>query len=258
MTAVILIPSTATVPLIWYVLLVAVIVIVSCTVASLAGFGGNLLALPFLTWVCGDLWLAVVALLLLGTIQSVLMAITARRHVQWRPLSALVGWSVAGLPIGMLLAIHLPMQPAMLLMGLVIALGGMVGFAVATGDIQSRPFRLLDRGMLLAAGVMHGAFGCGGPTIVLAARRTIPEKHAFRGTLFVFWIFLNGLALTGLMVHLATPGLAMLMAISIPGMLAGSWSGQQLAHRVSQRRFGELVAILLVTAGLATIVRAWS
>jgi hypothetical protein len=251
------IPPAAVAGTVPFLLLVAAIVLVSCAVAALAGFGGNLLALPFLAWVCGDLWLAVVLLLLLGMTQSLVMATATLRHVRWRPLAELAAWSAIGIPVGLLCVSRLPQRPLMILMGLVILAGGLAGFASVTARVDPRPFRLRDRVLLLVAGVMHGAFGCGGPTVVLAARRVLPEKQAFRATLFVFWLLLNGFALVGVAARRTTPGLPLLLAVGLPCMLLGSWAGHRLARGVSQRRFGELVAGLLAVTGLVTIVRAW-
>lgn len=240
-----------------FVAWVAVIVTASCSIAALAGFGGNLLALPPLAWVCGDLRPAVVLVLLIGTCQSLIMATANRRAVRWPALARLVGWSLAGLPLGWALSRSLPERPLMLLMGLVILVGAVAGhLQTARAEAPSR-FGIGARLLLVGAGVMHGAFGCGGPTVVLAARGALAEKDAFRATMFCFWVFLNALALVGMTDGLASPGLPLLLVVSLPCMVLSSWIGQRLARRVAQRRFAELVAGMLALTGLVTMVRAW-
>lgn len=249
------IPSTTLLGAAPFLVLFAAIILSSSIVSSLAGFGGGVLALPFVVWVCGDLWLAVIVLLLLGTVQCGLMAILNIRHVQWRRLGALAGWSALGIPAGLLLATRLPRQPVMIAMGLVILAGGVAGFSTVRSGAQGQPLRLVDRANLIAAGIMHGAFGCGGPTVVLAARHVLPTKEAFRGTLFVFWVLLNGLALIGLAPHASAAGLPLLLLVGLPSMMLGSWSGERVSRRITQQRFARIVASLLILTGLITILR---
>ncbi|MBI5832582.1 MAG: sulfite exporter TauE/SafE family protein [Armatimonadetes bacterium] len=250
-------PASAAVGPTAFVLWVALIMTTACGIAALAGFGGNLLALPFVAWVCGDLWPAVVLVLLIGTLQSLAMAAANVRAVRWRSLGALVAWSAAGLPLGLALTHWLPQRPLMLLMGLVILVGAVAGHLQVAQAGEERRFGLGARLLLLAAGIMHGAFGCGGPTVVLAARGTLREKDAFRATMFAFWVFLNAFALAGMYQRLTVPGLPLLVAVGLPCMALGSWLGQTMSRRVPQKRFGELVAAMLAVTGLVTMARAW-
>ncbi len=249
-------PSSAVLSPAAFVAAVALIMLLSCAVAALAGFGGNLLAIPPLAAVCGDLWPAVVLVLLIGTLQSLVMAAGNARAVRWRALGALAGWSALGVPLGRALTHWLPQQPLELAMGLVILVGAAAGHLQMHDDGAERPLSAGSRLLLLGAGIMHGAFGCGGPTVVLAARGHLRDKDAFRATLFAFWIVLNGFALATMAGRLTAPGLPLLAVIGLPCMMAGSWLGQRLAARVNQKRFGELVAAMLALTGLVTIIRA--
>jgi len=110
--------------------------------------------------------------------------------------------------------------------------------------------------MLLFAGLMHGAFACGGPTVALAARRLLPEKNAFRATLFAYWLFLNALAFCAVWRHFSIKPVAGLFMVSIPAMVFTGWLGVRLAGRVSQRAFARATALLLILSGLAAIANA--
>jgi len=239
-----------------FLCLYAVIVFGSSAVGALAAFGGALLALPPLAWLSGDLRLAVITLLLLGFVGGVQLAVAPVRHVQWRPLGGLLGWTAATVPIGLLMATSLPQGPMMIALGVTTLVGGVSGFSAGLPQVASRPFRLVDRFLLLAAGVMHGAFGCGGGPVVLAARHAVPAKESFRGTLFVFWLFLNSLTLAGFAASPSPWAQALLLtAVGLPCMIAGNYVGQRLARRISQRLFGAILAALLAVTGIVTIVR---
>jgi hypothetical protein len=239
-----------------FLILFGMIVAGSNLIAALAGFGGNLLALPFLAWITGDLKLSVILVLLLGTGQAVIMAAANSRHVQLKPLAGLAGWSALGIPAGLLLAARLPQQAMLLGLGLVVLAGGIAGFFTVSSHLLSRPLRLVDRALLILGGVLHGAAGCGGLPVVIAARHILPAKESFRGTIFVFWIFLDVVVLIGLAWHASLKQPLLLAVLGLPCMIAGSYVGERLSRRISQNAFARMVALLLVVSGLMTIGRA--
>jgi hypothetical protein len=114
-----------------------------------------------------------------------------------------------------------------------------------------------SKALLAFGGVMHGAFGMGGPTVVLAMRHAVPEKDAFRATLFAFWAVLAVFAMAPRLQHFTWNPLAGLVLLALPIMAAGNWLGHKIAGRVSQRAFARVVATLLVISGIVTITNVW-
>ena len=45
-------------------------------------------------------------------------------------------------------------------------------------------------------GIIHGAFTCGGPFVVVYATRNIKDKSSFRATLCALWATLNAIMIT--------------------------------------------------------------
>jgi len=100
--------------------------------------------------------------------------------------------------------------------------------------------------------VVHGAWSCGGPLVVFAAGRELPDKQAFRATLAVLWLALNLILLASL--RPSARSLVESLAV-IPVALAAWAAGELGVARVSERRFRALGAALLGVAGLALMVR---
>lgn len=122
---------------------------------------------------------------------------------------------------------------------------------------STQPLSLPIRSLMLGlGGLVHGLFGTGGPMIVYALQREGLDKGAFRASLALVWLILNG----ALLVNFASLGLlgrgsaVLSLAIAIalvPALLLGSY----LHHRLSARRFQLGIFSLLLIAGIALAAR---
>lgn len=239
--------------------LTATVLIVFTThyLGAVASFGATLLAIPLLLWVRDDLTLWIVLMLLVGTLQCVQVFCYTWRDLDRRELGRILLWCGVALPVGLLSQRHLPEMLLRGALGLVLVASGL---AKLSGDERrgNRPLPFwLGRLVLLLAGVIHGAFTCGGSALVVYASRAIPEKRAFRGTLTAVWLLLNsGLIsarIAGGEIVLTHLGQAAALA---PLVLLAGWLGQKSAERLPQAAFAKLVAGLLVVAGGVTIAKA--
>ena len=124
------------------------------------------------------------------------------------------------------------------------------------GAARARPLTAATRTSgLLAAGIAHGLFACGGPLLVYVLGRSNLDKHSFRSTLSTVWLTLNltltaAYVSTGRIDHTAVPIVALLAPAVFLGIIAGEW-----AHRrLDERRFRLAVLTLLILAGLTILV----
>lgn len=227
-------------------------------VGALATYGSTLLAVPLLEWATGDLRGTVFVLVLLGAVQSYHILWYTWRDIHWGELGKLTLWVGATMPIGMIAARFLPRTPLMVGLGLALLVGGILALGQRhhEGPPPPRlgwPARLL----LLAGGVIHGAFGTGGATVVVVAHQRLHRKETFRATLCAFWAILN----TVLVAVLALGELPEARAWGwllwgLPVLFAANWLGQYLATILPTAPFRRLVAVLLVLAAVTTLARA--
>ena len=103
---------------------------------------------------------------------------------------------------------------------------------------------------------MQGAFGTGGPLIVVYAARALRDKSVFRATLSLLWLTINTI-LVG--TFIATGRIdreqMWLNLICLPATLAGMWIGTHTHYRMDERLFRLSVYAVLV---MASGVLAWS
>ena len=107
---------------------------------------------------------------------------------------------------------------------------------------------------LLGAGVMHGMFSSGGPLLVWALGKSLPDKRAFRATLSCVWLVLGSTltiayALSGRLDGGTLRATAALLPVLGAAIAAGEWAH----HRLDERRFRLLVYVLLLGSGASSL-----
>ena len=107
----------------------------------------------------------------------------------------------------------------------------------------------LSRVLTFAAGITHGLFASGGPLLVYAMAGKHLDKGSMRASLVTVWFSLNlGLTVAFLIDGTLIPALPN-VATYLPVLAAGYFLGEFLHHRLDERRFRQLVYLLLVNHG---------
>lgn len=238
------------------VLLFCAVVFITHLLEGITGFGCTVLALPFAAMLLG-LHTAVPALVVLAWLLAVYIIITSRRHIQWKQFFFIVIHAAIGLPVGMVLFDKLPEAALKTLLAVFMVGVGLRGFiktwrsgheVAPAQDSRSIWMRLI----LLTGGVVHGAFGTGGPFVVIYAGRALPNKSLFRVTLCLLWAVLN----TILMVKWTITGevwnreVMRATLFALPFLAGGILAGDWLHHRVDERRFRLTVYGVLFFSGI--------
>jgi len=230
------------------------VMLLAQVVGGVAAYGSSILALPALVWLTGDVKWASTVLILCATSQNFHLAYANRASIDRPTVRALLGWIAVGLPIGVLVANWLPQKGLMWALAVVLVVSGLLPFLAPR---REKPGSKLGAGLLtLLGGVIHGAFATGGGPVTVAMRMTVPEKNAFRATMFAFWAIVNVVVIALFAVSGRVTWDSLLWGLgSIPVVVVGNFWGQRLAQRLSQRQFEVVVSVLLVLAGLITGLR---
>ena len=249
------------------------VVLLSNIIQGITGFAGTILAMPFSIKLVG-MGTAVPVLNLLGLISGIYVFAGNYKKVDWKVLRSVV--LVMGICVvaGLFLKNALSGRPTLLYMILgtiVIAISihglfkklvqksdhsgvnGHIDIKAAENrrDSHRKTSALLPL-LLVAAGIVHGMFVCGGPLLISYMTKKLPEKAAFRATISTMWIFLNGIIFASHIITGAwTPEVIKSGVVSIPFLLGGMFIGGVLYKKMSQQFFILLTYILLFIAGLS-------
>lgn len=235
-------------------LLASGLVFLAAVVRGYSGFGFSLLAITSLSLLFPPATI-IPAIFLLEIAASLHMLPGIWRDVHWRSLAFLLAGTVAGTPLGVQVLANVPEAPMTLALALfVLAATALLwrGFALKT--MPGGPATLA---VGAATGVANGAFGIGGPPVILFYFAS-PAGHAVgRASLVAFFILTD---VTGLL-FLSREGLVTresgLLALAfLPALAAGVWLGSRMFKTADPAVFRKIVLAILAGLALMTAAKA--
>jgi uncharacterized membrane protein YfcA len=235
---------------------VLAIVFIATVIRSAFGFGEALIAVPLLAFFMPVRVAAPLAVLLSTTVAAVVVA-QDWKHIHLRSAAGLVGATVFGIPLGLLLLTGAHQQLVKAILGILIVLFAL--FLLKARDAfrlehEHKPLLLLSG---FVAGILGGAFGMNGPPLVVygSLRRWSPQQ--FRATLQAYFLPASALGLIGyLSTGLWTRTVTHEFLISAPVMLPAVLLGRAINHRFSGVTFLKYLYGGLVLIGVMLIAEA--
>jgi uncharacterized membrane protein YfcA len=229
--------------------LAIVIIFLAAIVRGYSGFGFSLLAITALSLIYPPAQV-IPAIFMLEIAASLHLLPGIWREIHWRSIAFLLAGTLAGTPIGVQALAHLPqavMTMALAVFVLTATILLWLGFA-----LKRMPSAPATTVVGAAAGMANGAFGIGGPPVILFYFASPAGHTAGRASLIAYFMLTD---MAGL-VFLANEGLVTqqsgLLALGfLPALAAGVWLGARLFRTADPERFRKIV--LLVLAGLAVI-----
>jgi len=217
------------------------------------GFGEALIAVPLLVLFIPLKVAAPLAVLVSITIAAVVVAQDWRK-IHLRSAGWLVGSTLFGIPVGLLLLTSSHQKAVKVTLGIFI-----VAFSVYSLLGRRPPELKTDSKIWLlgcgfAAGVIGGAYGMNGPPLVIyGAMRRWSAQH-FRATLQAYFlpasvIGMSGYWLAGLWVRAVTH----YYLLCLPLLLPAVWLGRAVNHRLHGDAFLKYVYVVLAGIGVVLL-----
>ena len=237
----------------------AFVVLTAFTVETALGFGATLITVAL-----GSIFLPIDALLPAIVPLNLALSIWLTTRY-WREVDAgflfrrLLPLMLIGMPLGILAFRHA--DPALLrrLFGaflVIVSAVEVVRMRKAPGTGLASISRPVEVAMLVAGGMVHGAFATGGPMAVYVVGRTIADKGRYRATLCLLWAILNTfLALVYLRGGELGASSLSVTAWLAPSCALGLWLGELAHHRVPAAAFRNMVFVGLALVGVVLVVR---
>lgn len=237
--------------------LVGLIVCFTAFQEGVTGFGATVLALPFVTLLLG-LPTAVPALVMQSGILALLIVLESRKNIVWREyghIALLVG---LGLPVGIWMRQAIPEQYLKwILAGFMIVVGTQGLIWLLMGKPHSKMStgkKVFTSSFLPLGGIIHGAFGTGGPLVVIYATRALTDKTLFRVTLCMMWLTMNTI-LTAQWLMSSGPHIEVfkIVGICLPFTLVGLFIGNKAHYRINEQAFRKVVYSVLIASGMVLV-----
>ena len=232
-------------------ILVLVILFLSALLRSTVGFGDALVAMPLLSLVV-DMQFATPLVGLMAITISTVILVRHWRAVQVRSVLKMIGASVVGIPVGILVSKGLHEDVMKGFLGVIIISFSL--FKIYNPKLFLLKHDKLVYGFGLAAGVLGGAYNVNGVVAAIygTLRQWDPEK--FRATMQGY------LGPTGMMIALGhgigglwTREVVWSYLYAAPVILLGIFVGGILNRRIPKGKFDKLIYSVLVILGGALL-----
>lgn len=235
-----------------------VVVFLSNIIQCVTGFAGTVLAMPFSVMLVG-LDTARPILNIMGIAASVGVIVRYHKYVDRKELFTILGVTLPGMLAGTFLKNALAGYGGVLfkVLGVLVILFALMNLAafLLKKDLAEKS-KALGYAFLIAGGVVHGLFVCGGPLIVSYAGVKLKETNTFRATLSAVWIVLN----TILMITDAVAGsfnkdILLLTGVCLIVLAAAVVIGNRIADKMSKKAFLLLTYALMVISGISLLLK---
>lgn len=233
--------------------------LVTHVIEAITGFGSTVLALPFGIALAG-VAVAVPVLSLHAWLLSAYVVLTDFRKILWRQYATVMLFVLIGLPFGMWAFTALPeaaLKAVLAVFMIAVSANGIFRNVrrppQADGGDPTPPhgWRLAVLYiLLLIGGVIHGAFSCGGPLLILYVTRVIKNKGSFRATMCAFWFSLNLILLVRYVIFgVFSPEVVRMSVVTLPFLAMGVLLGNWAHRRIPDRYFTQVVYVVLLISG---------
>lgn len=222
---------------------------------SVLGFGGGIIAVPLLAQFMTPAN-AVATVLFFQILNSAYLASGNFRKADMPTLKALAPTMIVASFAGVFLNTYMPQKFFMAVLGvLILADLARARFSPGFGSAAVRATPAPVVGGIV--GLILGAFGIGGPILVMYFNEKISDRFVFRATLIAVFFISNCVrGVTSAFTDVFNIELLKQCLLVLPFFACAIFLGQRLHNRVSEKVFRRGVEILLFLAAISLLFRA--
>lgn len=177
------------------------------------------------------------------------------KDIHWKSLGPLVLGCLIATPIGVWALAHFPPAPMQIALSIFVLVATALmwrGFALKT-----MPGTFASTLAGAASGLSNGAFGIGGPPVILFYFASPAGNLAGRASLVAFFLATDVIGLANQSVHgLITWATAVQAAVYLPALLAGVWLGARSFKSIDQEKFRSIVLVILALLAVLILIKA--
>lgn len=232
------------------------VVFLSNIIQCITGFAGTVLAMPFSVMLVG-FDTAKPILNVLGIAASIGVVIKNYKHIDKHEFIKIVSIMGLGIIGGMFVSPYITADPKLIhiILGAIVIVFAAYNAVLFFLKVEKEPNKVLSVFLLLASGIVHGVFVCGGPLLVTYAAAKIKDKEKFRATLSAVWIVLNTVIMfSDIKQGYFTLKLLPMLAISIIMLIGAVILGEKIAKKMNKNVFMILSYILMLYSGISLIL----
>jgi hypothetical protein len=239
----------------WHLLaLTSILIFLAAIVRGFSGFGFSLLSITAIS-IFMPAREIVPSIFLLEVAASLNMIPSIWREIDWRGIGLLLLGYVIFLPVGVYALANVPAPPLQVALGIfVIVTSAMMlnGFR-----LEKTPGRAATVATGAASGLLNGAFGIGGPPVVLFYFSTPAAAAVGRASIIAFFLSTDTLGLAELARNgLVTAESFVQFLAWLPALLIGVFAGAKGFQHMDQTHFRRIVLMILIALAVVSLAKA--
>jgi len=232
------------------------VVFIATVFRSAFGFGESLIAVPLLA-----LWMPLNVAVPLSVLVSITIAgivvIQDWDKIHLKSAGGLIGFTLIGIPIGLLLLVKTDERIVKAVLGLVVSVFSLyllTGKQLKELKKDNLPW-LFGCGLL--SGILGGAYGINGPPLVVyGAKRRWSAQH-FRATVQGYFLIASAVGMLGYwLTGLLVPAVFHYYLLSLPAMVPAVFIGRLINNRLNSESFFKYVYVVLLGIGLFLLIKS--
>ena len=230
------------------------VIFLAAIVRGFSGFGFSMLAITALSLIYTPIEI-LPSIFMLELAASINLLPSIWKDIHWRSLGPLTLGCLVATPIGVWFLAHIAAAPMQL--GLSIFVLAATGLLWLGYETKTMPGPVASTLAGAASGLTNGAFGIGGPPVILFYFSSPAGAAAGRASLTAFFLATDVIGLANQSYQgLITWDAATRAALWLPPLIAGIWVGARSFKSVNQALFRKVVLVLLAVMAVAIGVKA--
>jgi uncharacterized protein len=230
------------------------IIFLAAIVRGYSGFGFSLLAITALSLILTPAQV-IPAIFLLEVAASLHLLPSIWKDVHWGSIAFLMAGTLIGTPLGVYALATLPQAQMTVALACFVLIATLLLWRGFT--LKSMPSNPATLAVGTATGLANGAFGIGGPPVVLFYFASPAGHVAGRASLIAYFLFADLVGLGFLARQgLVTKDAGVLAVIFLPALLAGICRGSRSFKSADPERFRKIVLVILACLALLTAAKA--
>ncbi len=235
----------------WKVVLFILVIAFAVFIQSVAGFGGNLIAMPIGIMLIG-VGTAKPVMTIIAWLTGVTVAISERKDLDKKELLKMLGVMFAGVLLGLWLFKSVSLHFLLILYAVIIVVIGVKKLFRESEKPLPEPLQWIS---LAIAGIMQGLFVSGGSFLLVYAVAKIKKKEVIRATINAVWAFLNIFLIgTYLANGTMTPEVWKTTGLCVIPTFLAVYGARFVARKIDQKTFLRIAYIILIVSGAVLLI----
>lgn len=232
-----------------------IIIFLSYTIKGLSGFGSGLVAIPLLVLFL-PITIVVPLLGLLSYSGTIMQSVQLRKQVAWRDMLPLIPFSLMGIAIAVWLLVNVHEVFLIRVLGIFVLMYALYSLLPRSSYRGSRKWAIIAGSF---GGMVGALFGTGGPFYVVYLNIRQLDKGPFRATIAMIFLVDGGARILGY----ATSGLYTgqvlgMLLVLLPVLFLGMYVGHSLHLKIEQKRFNQVISVLLMSSGVMLLYKSFN